>query len=57
MRLRRDILVRLELDRLSTSETAELTRERLRQIEDRLRRHTRERKRLQARLRRLRRAA
>lgn len=50
--LRRDILVRLELDGLNTSPTADIARDRLRQIEDRLRRHGSERRQLQAELRR-----
>ena len=50
--LRRDILTRLELDSLGTSETADITRDRLRQMGERLRVHYGERKRLQARLRR-----
>jgi hypothetical protein len=50
--LRRDILTRLELDSLGASETADITRDRLRWTEERLRVHTAERKRLQAQLRR-----
>jgi hypothetical protein len=52
--LRRDNLARLEMDGLATSETAEITRDRLRDMENSLRRYTAERKHLQATLRRLR---
>ena len=52
--LRRDIILRLELDRLGTSPTAEIARDRLRHMEDRLRRHGAERRQLQAELRRAR---
>ena len=50
--LRRDNLIRLELDGLSTSPTATIARDRLRQIQDKLRRYGAERKQLQAELRR-----
>ena len=52
--LRRDNLIRLELDGLGRSPTAEIARDRLRQMEDKLRRHSAERKQLQAELRRAR---
>lgn len=52
--LRRDIIIRLELDGLGTSQTAEIARDRLRHIEERLRRHGAERRQLQAELRRMR---
>jgi hypothetical protein len=52
--LRRDNLIHLELDGLSASPTAGIARDRLRQIEDNLRRHGSERKQLQAELRRIR---
>ena len=42
--LRRDILARLEADDLGASETAGITRDLLREIEERLRAHTAERK-------------
>ena len=50
--LRRDNLIRLELDGLGSSPTAGIARDRLRQMEDKLRRHGAERKQLQAELRR-----
>jgi hypothetical protein len=50
--LRRDVLIRLEADGLSASETAEQARDLLRQIEGKLRARTAERKWLQAQLRR-----
>src|SRR5262249_13166683 len=50
--LRRDTLIRLELDSLGATETAGITRDRLRLTEERLRVHTAERKWLQAQLRR-----
>jgi hypothetical protein len=50
--LRGDNLARLEIDGLAASETAEIARDRLRQIENSLRRYTAERRQLQAQLRR-----
>jgi hypothetical protein len=50
--LRRDILARLELDGLGASETADITRDRLRRMEQNLRAHTVERNQIQAQLRR-----
>ena len=50
--LRRDNLARLEADRLGASETAGITRDRLRRIEESLRARYAERKWLQAQLRR-----
>jgi len=50
--LRRDNLVRLEADDLGASETANIARHRLRQIEEKLRRYNAERKHIQAQLRR-----
>jgi len=49
--LRRDNLARLEADRLGASETAGITRDRLRRIEESLRARYAERKWLQAQLR------
>jgi len=49
---RRDNLARLEADRLGASETASVTRDLLRRIEESLRLHYAERKQLQAQLRR-----
>jgi hypothetical protein len=55
--LRRDILNGLDVNGLGASDTADAVRDLLRHMEDKLRAHTAERKRLQAQLRRQLRAA